>query len=246
MNLPIPDQQSYLSAKPFPHCVIDNIFPTDQLHRILSHWPKEHEHLTKNEHEVSKGATISERAMGEPISDFIHCNFQSQEFILFLEELTGINGLVFNCRRFGLHETFPTGKLMPHIDYTICKHSGLQLRVNVILYLNQNWNHRYGGDLELYDALPKAGALPVVSIEPLFNRTTIFTMNAATPAWHGHPRPLNTPDGVTRKSIALNYFTLPEKGVIDHRTTFSNEKKSIFRDLLPPILYRRLLAIKTK
>jgi hypothetical protein len=44
-----------------------------------------------------------------------------------------------------------------------------------------------------------------VSVEPLFNRAVIFTITSES--LHGHPVPLNTPENVSRNSIALYYFT---------------------------------------
>ena len=42
-------------------------------------------------------------------------------------------------------------------------------------------------------------------VAPLFNRCVIF--NADADSFHGHPEPLNTPPDITRKSIALYYYT---------------------------------------
>jgi len=179
--------------------------------------------------------------MGDRISGFIRTNFQSQRFIAFLEAMTGITGLVIDAKKFALHEVFNGGLLMPHLDYTINKATGLQLRINVILYLNENWKSEYGGNLELYESRPMYGGTlnkAVVSVEPIFNRLVIFTMDAEKPAWHGNPYPIKAPEGVSRRSIAANYFTIPQKTAVDQRTTFSTERKSILKDLLPPIIYR--------
>lgn len=240
MNLPIPDKSTYINAKPFPHCVIDNVFFESEISGILANWPAEHEHFTKNAFEISKGHTLSENIMGEYIANFIHTNFQSQQFIRFLEEITGILGLVFDCRKFALHETFPGGSLAPHLDYTINPKTGLQLRINVLLYLNEHWKSEYNGNLVLYEDIPGYGGIlnkPVVEIEPLFNRMVIFTMDAESHAWHGHPKPLNSPAGVSRKSIALNYFTVPQEKAIEQGTLF---KKSIWKEILPPMIYRMI------
>ena len=238
MNLPTPDSKAYLEAKPFPHAFIDNVFFADHLRLVLDTWPEKHEHYTKNKYEVDKGSTLNENAMGPYIAQFIHSHFQSQEFILWLEKLTGITGIVFDCRKFALHETFSGGSLMPHLDYTMSKATGLQLRINVLLYLNENWKPEYNGNLELYESKPGYGGQlhkSVASIEPLFNRLAIFTMDAATPAWHGSPKPWNGPTG--RRSIALNYFSLPEKNISESRTIFSSERYKV-KDFIPPIIYK--------
>lgn len=245
MNLPIPDQAVYLSAKPFPHCIVDCVFSESELQSILLCWPKEHEHFASNKFQVAKGHTVSEDKMGPLISMFIRDKFQSQMFILWLEKLTGITGIVADCRKFALHETFTGGSLMPHLDYTINKSTGLQLRVNVILYLNQNWETEYGGQLDLYEQCPAHGGTiyrPLVSIEPIFNRMAIFTMDAENPAWHGCAKPLNLPEGISRRSIACNYFTIPQKQAVEQRTTFSNER-SLLKDWLPPVIYRKIRSI---
>jgi len=45
----------------------------------------------------------------------------------------------------------------------------------------------------------------VQDIQPLFNRVVIFNTGADT--YHGHPHPLNTPNGMSRISLALYYYT---------------------------------------
>lgn len=240
MNLPIPDKYHYTLAKPFPHAVIDGAFPADNLRYLLKYWPTKHERYATSKDENEKGSTTSENLMHSVISDFVKINFQSQEFITFLEALTGITGLVFDCRRWGLHETFQGGFLSRHQDYTISKETGLQLRVNVILYLNEVWNEEYNGHLELYEDAPEYGRIkrwPAAYIEPIFNRMVIFSMNAGAPAWHGHPMPLDTPVGVSRKSIALNYFTIPQKKAVEQGTIF---QKSFLKDVLPPFIYKAI------
>jgi hypothetical protein len=45
----------------------------------------------------------------------------------------------------------------------------------------------------------------VEKISPIYNRTGVFSITDW--AFHGHPDPLACPEGMTRKSIALYYFT---------------------------------------
>ena len=240
MKLPIPNKEAYLNAKPFPHAVIDGIFEDKELQIMMRVWPWKHQNYGYSKEENLKGSTMSEEVMGNAMANFIKARFASQKFVSFLEALTGITGLVFDPKKFALHETFPGGLLAPHLDYTINPKTGLQLRINVILYLNENWKPEYGGDLELYDSQPGYGGIltkSIISIEPVFNRMVIFTMDAETPAWHGHPKPLACPEGMSRKSIALNYFTIPQKKAVEQGTLF---KRSLLKDLLPPIIYRKL------
>jgi hypothetical protein len=40
---------------------------------------------------------------------------------------------------------------------------------------------------------------------PSFNRTVVFSTTDTS--FHGHPHPLMSPEGVTRKSVSLYYYT---------------------------------------
>jgi hypothetical protein len=42
-------------------------------------------------------------------------------------------------------------------------------------------------------------------IAPSFNRTVVFSTTDSS--FHGHPHPLASPPGVTRKSVSLYYYT---------------------------------------
>lgn len=45
----------------------------------------------------------------------------------------------------------------------------------------------------------------VKNVAPIFNRCVVF--NTSLKSFHGHPDPLNTPEHVTRKSLAFYYYT---------------------------------------
>jgi Rps23 Pro-64 3,4-dihydroxylase Tpa1-like proline 4-hydroxylase len=235
MNLPTPDTEKYLSAKPFPHIVLDDVFVPYYIDIIHNDWPKKHENMLNEKDQKLKAYTKSEKIMEPWIAKFILSHFQSQEFILFLEELTGIKGLVMDIRGgYALHETMPGGKLMPHLDYMIHDITGLQHRVNAILYLNEV----EGGELELYTKDHAYGGYLIsqAKIAPKFNRMAIF--NITPTSWHGHPNPVKGLE--SRKSIALNYFTLPEKDAKNQQTIFAGTGKSRLKQFIPPILYKLL------
>jgi Rps23 Pro-64 3,4-dihydroxylase Tpa1-like proline 4-hydroxylase len=86
--------------------------------------------------------------------------------------------------------------------------------------LNKDWKTEWEGHLQLWD---KDMTNAVVNVEPLFNRAVIFTIN--DDSLHGHPVPLNTPENVSRNSIALYYFTEenPDEGD-EHSVIFYETK----------------------
>ena len=88
------------------------------------------------------------------------------------------------------------------------KYGKLDRRINLLLYMNKDWDPSYKGDLILIN--PNTGIMK--RIEPIFNRCVIF--NTTNKSIHGHPEPLNVPDDNTyRKSIAVYYYLLLSFGV---------------------------------
>ena len=129
----------------------------------------------------------------------------SQEFINFIQDITSIKEPLKadkNLNGGGLHEIKKGGVLKIHTDFN--RHPSLDLdrRVNVLIYLNKDWNDKYGGHLELWD---KDMIECKKKILPIFNRIVIFSTNDFSN--HGHPNPVTCPIELSRKSIALYYFS---------------------------------------
>src|SRR5205085_7257435 len=106
----------------------------------------------------------------------------------------------------------------------------LDRRLNVLVYLNEDWDESYGGHFELWDQEMKGCRKKIL---PLFNRMALFS--TTTTSYHGHPNQLTCPPDRTRKSLALYYYTngRPEEEVVDgaqdHNTLFKyrpEDKKS--------------------
>ena len=128
----------------------------------------------------------------------------SHPVLQFLEKLTGIGGLIPDpsFAGGGCHQIEPGGKLQVHVDFNKLQPANLDRRINLLIYLNKDWKEEYGGHFELWDAEGKACVKRVL---PLFNRCVVFSTTQTS--YHGHPHPLTCPEGWTRKSIALYYYT---------------------------------------
>ena len=198
----------YKSAKPFPYIVIDNFLPEFILKKtkeeILKHdtwfsdnieWTKPYQQ--KKFYYPGHDTKMDELSMKLPITNLVMDYLNSNEFIVFLEKITGFKKLYRDpiLMGGGIHKIKRGGKLSIHKDYN--EHPG----INVLIYLNENWESSWGGNLELWsnDTWKKS-----VEIEPIFNRVVIFNIENAP---HGHPTPLNCPDNIDRYSLALYYFT---------------------------------------
>lgn len=197
--------EEYAQAQPFPHAVIDDIFPTAFTQLLLDHFPQDPQAHDKV-YEKGYGGTHKRQISPYDCDQTMRAAFalfNSAPMLQFIEALTGIKGLLPDpyFAGGGLHETSAGGLLGIHADFQV--NEGLQLyrRVNMLVYLNQDWKPEYGGNLELWDKQMQAKQHTVA---PLFNRCVIFNTDADS--FHGHPDPLTTPDGVTRRSVALYYY----------------------------------------
>lgn len=244
---------AYSSASPFPHAVIDNFLPEPTvLEKVLEEFPAKDDADWKNfgNSPAQQGKiTQAKDELFGPCTRQLVQQFNSGTFIRFLEHLTGIKGLIPDPHYLGggLHQTFRGGFLKIHTDFSWYPELKLRRRLNVLLYLNQDWKEEYGGHVELWD---KQMSNCVVKALPLFNRCVVFSTDRFS--YHGHPDPLNCPPDRSRKSLAFYYYTADgEEALKKHGTLFTNrpgEKISYFRNFLarcvPPILYDAVIRLE--
>ncbi|WP_167954356.1 2OG-Fe(II) oxygenase [Sphingomonas jejuensis] len=209
---------AYQSAHPFPHIVIDDFLDKDMLRGIHAQYPStENQRFFDRDQERFKfqfgpGADLSGRTRN------ILAELNSQAFLGFLEEMTGIKGLIsdpyFNGG--GLHLTRRGGHLGVHADFNVHGDMQVERRLNLLVYLNEDWDDAYNGKLELWDTEMKGCE---VSVAPLLGRAVVFS--TTLDSYHGHPDPLACPPERDRRSIATYYYTAFPDGVnsVPQRTT---------------------------
>lgn len=254
MSIAEASSAAYSAADPFPHIKIEDFIKPDFLREVLdecsgggSSW----HHM--NDEDQNKFATSRTARMGPKTRNLIQF-LNGQEMMEFLEKLTGIEGLIPDPQLAGggLHELRQNGFLRVHADFNYQRHLKLDRRINLLLYLNEGWEESWGGNLELWD---KSTTHCVKRYTPEFNRCVIF--NTTDTSFHGNPQPVAAPDGRTRRSIALYYYTngRPADEVSpQHMTIFRKRPeertavdagKSILRQITPPIIFdglRRLVG----
>jgi Rps23 Pro-64 3,4-dihydroxylase Tpa1-like proline 4-hydroxylase len=241
----------YISAKPFPHVVFDNFFDPALVELVLEEFPKPDAirwQKFDNPREI-KLASSKEASFGAATRLLLY-HLNCATFLEFLSAVTGVDNLIPDPRfeGGGLHQIVRGGKLGVHADFNKHRDFGLDRRLNLLLYLNKDWREEYGGHLQLWDQNMTHCEAKVL---PLFNRVMIFGTTDFT--FHGHPDPLNCPGEMSRKSLALYYFSngRPAHEISgEHSTIFKSRDKDEFRptlnqrlrglakDLLPPILVR--------
>ena len=200
----------FATAHPYQHVVIDNFLPASVFQRAMTDFDVvSKEQWTGYLHVNERKFANSNPATWGPTLQQIAHELNTPEFVSLLEELTGIPNLLIDpsFEGGGLHQSLRGGFLNMHADFTVHPHQRhWRRRLNLLLYCNENWLPEYGGGLELWDAT-MSHAEKVV--QPLGNRVLIFATDATS--FHGHPDPLQCPDGVARRSMALYYFTYEDK-----------------------------------
>ena len=213
-ELCIAGNEQYLSGNPFPHIVLDDFIRSEVVDAILAGFPSPSADINWRQLVASgtDGEKVQFNKQGMPHLFKISAaarqliwELNSGTFIRALEKLTGIENLIPDpsLRGGGLHQVLPGGVLGVHADFTHHVDYDLERRVNLLLYLNKDWHDDYEGHLELWN---RDASRCIKRIRPLAGRCVVFNTDADS--YHGHPRPLNCPDGVTRKSIAIYYYTL--------------------------------------
>lgn len=220
---------AYQTDDPFPHIALDDFLTPEAATQAMECFPSvtdegwiHYVHVNEKKH----GLNNAERLPAD-LRQVIEA-LNSSEFCEFLSELTGIPNLLPDdmLEGGGLHQSGRGGFLNIHADFTVHPHRrNWQRRVNLLVYLNRDWLPEYRGELELWRRDMSACAEKIL---PVFNRAVIFNTDADS--FHGLPEPIECPAEMTRKSIALYYFTeeqRPLKRSTNYRARPSDGLKSI-------------------
>lgn len=198
--------KEYAAADPFPHIVIDDVLRPDAFAATVADFPGIDDEFWKGYLHVNetKYCNVHPDTWADSLRGVAR-ELTSPEFVAYLEELTGIRGLIpdWSMDGGGLHQTLRGGHLNIHADFTTHHvHESWARRVNILLYLNQEWHDDWGGKLELWD---KDMVACRDRVTPQGNRMLVFT--TSFDSFHGHPDGLTCPPGEARRSMALYYFT---------------------------------------
>jgi len=219
-------KNEYQLKKPFRYVVFEDFFPKEIAEQILKEYPTisngEWDGTTYLDQKNKFQKTKFEK---ESVIDTVFDELNSVEFLSWLQDLTEIEeNLIGDDDLFGggLHQSINGAFLNVHVDYNINPKTKFHRRLNVLVYMNKDWEDEYEGCLELWDLTEEKKEL-LEKIAPTFNRCVIFETNEIS--FHGHPKQLNTPKNINRKSIATYYYTKnrPKSEIAEeHNTIYVN------------------------
>lgn len=200
-----PSQDTYLANFPFPHAVIRGAFEINDLLEIeneinnFTGWSGESAHQFAQK---KRWCNTPERLGNRTRRMLEYLN--SRAFLDQLEQLTGIVNLIPDpyLEGGGIHSISTGGYLGIHADFNFHPKLRLHRRINLILYLNSDWNEDWGGALELWSTHTQRCERKIL---PEINTMVVF--NTTDTSLHGHPKPLACPESRRRNSIAMYYYS---------------------------------------
>jgi len=194
---------------PFRHVVIDDFFAPQYCAELLAQFPPFERGNARNEAgELGNKSTVEQiRGLG-PAYAALDDALQSRPFLDLIGRITAIPELLYDPWYFGggTHENRNGQDLDAHVDFNRHPVERWHRRLNLIVYLNHEWNDAWGGSLQLHSD-PRARDDRVTTITPLYNRAVIFETTEWS--WHGFPR-IALPDDrreLSRRSVALYFYT---------------------------------------
>lgn len=218
-------REAFQQAKPFRHVVLDGFLETEAAESMLADFPRFDERKAINEHgEVGRKAVIESVRNLSPFYREFYDYINSKAFLAAMSELTGIPDLIADATLFGggTHENLEGQGLEVHVDFNIDERRMLHRRVNLLIYLNKEWEDAWGGAIELHSNPWYPEADEVKAFLPLFNRALIFETNEYS--WHGFKR-ISLPEGckhISRKSFSIYLYAKdrPVDEIVAPHTTF--------------------------
>lgn len=207
----------YQNAVPFPHIVLENFLDEDVLRGIVEQFPDREGRAYFDRPQERLKYQFDPNTVDSFRVRNLLAELNSEPFLAFLSAMTGIEGLISDpyYSGGGLHETLSGGHLSIHADFNLHEKMKVERRLNLLVYLNDDWPEEYGGQLELWDKKMRAAARSVL---PVLGRAVVF--NTTLQSFHGQPDPVKCPPDRSRRSIATYYYTAyPIEAAIKARTT---------------------------
>ena len=193
---------------PFPHAIADGLWPLDRLEAAAAEFPPPVDPRWVTYPQPQEwGKRCGGPEMQGPVVRGLMAELAGAAQKAWLEELTGIEGLVPSAVGGGMHMTGDGGRLAMHRDFNVLPGTILERRLNVLLFLNAEWEREWGGVLYL-------GKDRQVEVLPVMNRMAVF--ECGPDSWHGHPEPVTGDHW--RKSLACYWYAAP-RGPLDSHST---------------------------
>ena len=198
------EKKFLVDKDPFPNIIINDFLPIEIVRKAENEFISYKKTINSGNTRFQKTKMHSDDYANMPhtIKKIIYF-FYSKDFVKLLETKFNLRNILpdWNFYGGGMHESFKGGFLKVHSDFLYIRKSKLKRVLNLLLYLNSNWQENWKGSIELWD---KNMSSVRKSVAPEINNAVIFRTDMHSN--HGFPEPLSCPENVSRRSIALYYY----------------------------------------
>jgi len=215
-------RRAYLAAEPFPFVVIDGFLEASFARELARSLPS----LESARQAGREFKAVNERGKVQvtrteafsPAVRALNELMASPALLGVLERITGIRELLADEELVGggIHLMDSGAHLDVHVDFDRIEEREIYRRLNLLLFLNEDWQDGWGGELELWDADVKHRHH---AFAPRLNRLVLF--ETSDHSFHG-VRKVRCPAGAARRSFATYYYTreIPSGASAGHDTVF--------------------------
>lgn len=196
-------QTQYRSHPDYSLLTIDNFIPRD----LVALMAKELDDIPLEEckHFTRAGSCMYEfnNVDRTPVQDAVIHALHSSTFIKWLQEVTDTVDLIPDPHLVGAGymKSFTGDSLKVHSDFNWNEELRLHRMLSVVIYLNEEWEEDWGGQLQFYDTKRKK-----VHTKVPVGAGNCVIWNYNNFAFHGYPDPMTCPKDKSRKGIRLFYY----------------------------------------
>jgi Rps23 Pro-64 3,4-dihydroxylase Tpa1-like proline 4-hydroxylase len=144
---------------------------------------------------------------------FLH----STEFVRWLEDVSEIKGLIpdIHLHGAGYMRCGNGDSLKIHTDFNWQGEIKLNRILTLVIYLNKEWKEEWNGDIQFWD---KENKECVRKYFPNWGSCVVWEYDER--GFHGHPNPLDCPEGEYRDGFRLFYYTSNSTNENPHRSLY--------------------------
>jgi 2-oxoglutarate-Fe(II)-dependent oxygenase superfamily protein len=215
----------FQTAEPFPWIVLENFLTRNFVDRLVADFPQPGPDYAK--YCLGDDGQIGPNYANPNPQEFpaafrlLDSLISGDGFSSLLSKITGIPDLEYDPDYFGggIRESQSQVFLPPHIDFNHHPRTMSHRRLNLLVYLNEDWMEEWGGAIQVHrDPRVHRKDSMIASFPPVLNRCFIFETSERS--WHGFNR-LVPPPGRSRRAFKVYYYTKdrPDAGAVGWHNT---------------------------
>jgi len=198
-------RDDFINGEPFESIIIDNFLEASYAEKLSSLFPNNYDNWYYYENPIEvKYAFDNIEKLPNELKNYFY--YLSSDFLIKkIAEITNIPDLEYDefLHGAGLHSHPRYGRLNIHLDYEKHPYSGKERRINIIFFLNKEWEESWKGANELWGNSNSNEFIKKTQVK--FNRALIFKTNDIS--LHGLPEKIMCPENIFRKTLAYYYVS---------------------------------------